>query len=372
MQLSSPDSETIRTAITTRSQNFLDVIVPFDELGCEINEDNSEVNFKYNLGIAQFSTHAFGQLLTRVQLSIHYWKRLYNWNARQLMIDNFNFCNEATANEISNQKRNNDPNYLFRLNPSVTLDPTENDDNDDDEDEYDDEEPSINTPVRAVLSSSYSVFDDDELFPMLMDQLDEDENVSYVLYEYDNHITRLHIRYKDTQITHEGLAYSAGMVVTNSEVGSSSIWIEPVVYRGDTVYANRSSLTQQDVEIKIVHRGDIDRERVNSMFITCAEISQVGIVQLVEAFQTKINPNHALSLMRNIPEFPNRMSQILFEDWEHEEDLKHADVAHAILEMAQELPLFQRAKVEQAAGRIVGLFNNYSSRMTQIIEDIDD
>jgi hypothetical protein len=370
MQLSNPDSQQIRTAITTRSQNFLDIVVSFDELTCEQDEENSTVNFKYNLGTAEFSNHAFGQLLTRVQLSIHYWGRLNAWNASQLMIDNFNFCNEATSNEISNQKRNNDPSYLFRLNPTTPIDILSDDDEDDDE--ADDHESSLITPVRAVLSGSYSVFDDTELFPMLMDQIDQDQNVSYMLYEYDDRITRLHIKFIDTITTYEGVNYSAGMVVTNSEVGSSSIWIEPVVYRGDSVYANRSSLIKQNVEMKIVHRGDIDRERVRSIFVECAEIAQVGIVQLVEAFQTKMNPSHALSLMRNIPEFPNRMSQILFEDWEHEEDLKHADVAHSILEMAQSLPLFQRAKVEQAAGQIVGLFNNYSSRMSQILEDIDE
>ena len=368
MQFTNPTSEEIRTAITERSKNFLDVVVPFDTLMCDYTPNQENVEFKYDVGVANFSNHAFSQLLTRVQLSIHYWRRLSAWNAHQLMIDNFNFCNEATSNEITNQKRNSDPNYLFRLNPQSEIDLNNISDDDDDEEEVE----VLTTPVRAVLSGSYSIFDDDELFPMVMDQLDQDQNISYTYYEYDDHITRLHIKFIDTIVSHNDVTYSAGMVVTNSEVGSSSIWIEPVVFRGDTVYANRSSLTKQDVEMKIVHRGDIDRERVQNIFTECAEIAQVGIVQLVEAFERKINPNHALSLMRNIPEFPNRMAQILHEDWEHEEDLKQADVAHAILEMAQELPLFQRAKVEQAAGKIIGLFDNYSNRMAQILEDIDD
>ena len=66
------------------------------------------------------------------------------------------------------------------------------------------------------------------------------------------------------------------------------------------------------------------------------------------------------------------MALILHEEWEHEEDLKQATVASAILDMAQQLPLFQRAKVEQAAGRIVGLFENYVSRIAQIDEELDD
>ena len=140
MQFTNPTSEEIRTAITERSKNFLDVVVPFDTLMCEYTSNQENVEFKYDVGVANFSNHAFSQLLTRVQLSIHYWRRLSAWNAHQLMIDNFNFCNEATSNEITNQKRNNDPNYLFRLNPQTEIDL--NNISDDDEDEDDDESTS--------------------------------------------------------------------------------------------------------------------------------------------------------------------------------------------------------------------------------------
>tara|TARA_B100001765_G_C19476458_1_gene326611 strand:- start:88 stop:1203 length:1116 start_codon:yes stop_codon:yes gene_type:complete len=371
MHYSNPTSEEIRNAITTRSQNFVDVIVPFDELNCELTESGDSTDFRYSIGIADFSTHAFSQLLTRVRFSIDFWKRLDNGDAHQLKVDNFNWCNENTANKISNQRRNNNPSYLFRLNPSTPISATDLLGDVDDEEE-DRVAPSLRTPVRAILSGSYSVFNDDELFPMLMDELDEDDNVSYTFYEYDDHITRLHIKFDDTEVTHDNIKYSAGMVITNSEVGSSSIWIEPVVYQGDSLYANRRSLTKQEVQMKIVHRGDIDRERVTEIFRNCADISQVGIVQLVEAFQTKINPNYALSLVKNIPELPNRMALLLEDEWEREEDLKQAEVAQAILEMAQELPLFQRAKVEQAAGKIIGLFDGYASRMVQIMEDMED
>jgi len=367
MQLMNPDSDELRNAINTRSENFLDVIVPFNELVCSTNDDDSRVLFNYALGTAEFSTHAFSQLLTRVKLSSHYWRRLEGWEAHQLMVDNFNFCNEATANEIAGQKRNNEPNYLFRLNPSSPIE----------EAEEGEEQTSYNTPVRAILSASYSVFDDDQLFPILMNELDQDDNVSYSLYEYDDHITRLHIRFNNTQIIHnEGenteVTYSAGMIISNSEVGCSSIWIEPVVYRNDVLFVNRSSLTKQNVDMKIVHRGNIDSERILQMLVTCSEIAQVGIVQLEEAFNTKIDPKYALTYMQTILEFPNRMAQILHEEWEHEEDLKQAQVASAILDMAQTLPLFQRTKVEQAAGKMIGLFDNYQSRMEQIFEDISE
>ena len=227
MQLLNPTSEEIRNAITTRSENFMDVIVPFEDLTCELNETTGSLDFRYNLGIADFSNRAMSQLLTRIELSSTFWERLNTWNAHQLMIDAFTFCNETTANKIERQRRNNDPTYLFRLNPSAPIELSGIDNDDEDEDEG--ETPSsLRTPVRAILTGSYSIFDDNELFPMLMNELDQDDNVTYLLYEYDDQITRLHVRFDNTQVTHNNIQYSAGLVITNSEVGSSSIWIEPV------------------------------------------------------------------------------------------------------------------------------------------------
>jgi hypothetical protein len=281
------------------------------------------------------------------------------------MIDNFNFCNESTANEIAQQPRANDPTFLFRLNPSSEISLEE-------QDEEEQEIVEINTPVRAVLSSTYSIFDDSELFPMLISQLESDDNINYLLYEYDDQITRLHIKFNNTERDHEEITYSAGMIITNSEVGLSSIWVEPVVYRNDLIYTNRGTLLKQDVQLKMVHRGEIDRERVTNAFSRSSRIAQVGIVQLIEAFQIKIEPEYALSLIQNIPEFPNRMALILYEEWEHEEDLKKADIATAILQMAQTLPLFQKIKIEQTAGKIIGLFDRYEFRMAQILEEIEE
>ena len=365
MLYSNPTSEEIRDAITSRAENFMDVIVPFDELKCESNENNDSVQFRYGLGLAEFNTQALNQLFSRIKFSPQFWKRLYEGGAYQLIVDNFNWCNENTAEVIANQRRNNDPSYLFRLNPNAPIELSE----DEDEDEEEETLPSLRTPVRAVLSSSYSIFDDKELFPMLMDELDQDDNISYLSYEYDSYITRLHIKLKNTEVTHKNVTYFAGMIITNSEVGSSSIWIEPVVYRSGTIYVNRNSLQRQNVQMKIVHRGAIDRERVSNIFAECKEIAQIGIIQLVEAYETKINPNHALSLAKNITELPSRMATILQRRWEHEENLKLAEAAQAIAELAQELPLFQRAKIEQEAGKIIKLFDNFSARKIQMIEE---
>ena len=113
-----PTSEELRAIIDVIASQHLDVLVPYDQLTCQIEdakENSSEIVFKYNLGTAVFRSHAMRQLLTRIHLSSSYWKRLENWNAYQLMADNFSFCNESTANQISLQPRANDPTFLFRL-----------------------------------------------------------------------------------------------------------------------------------------------------------------------------------------------------------------------------------------------------------------
>ena len=309
MRYTNPTVEEIENAITQRSQYFQDILVPYDALVCErvIDSSNNEesVRFRYDSKIATFNNHSLRQLLTKIQLSTNYWSRLYNWSAYQLMIDNFNFCNESTANEIAQQPRANDPSFLFRLSPSseITLE----------EETLESEMTEVHTPIRAVLSPTYSIFDDNELFPMLIQQLSSQENITYRLYEYDDQITRLHVEFTDTATTYEEVSYSAGMIITNSEVGLSSIWIEPVIYRSDLLYMNRGSLRKQDVQLKIVHRGEIDRDRVADAFSVCSEISQVGIIQLIEAYQAKIEPKHALTFMLNIPELPNRVAMILNE-----------------------------------------------------------
>ena len=378
MQHHNLTSEQLQNIITNRASNHFDVLVPYDELVCEITNleetaDQQQVSFKYPLGTAEFDSHSISQLFRRINLSHSFWKRLNDWGAHSLMVDCANFCIEASANEITLKPRVNDPTFLFRLtispetiNQIESLSTTENLDSEEEQ------ENNFLTPVRGVLSSSYSKFDDNELFPLLMSILDDNENMSYTLYEYDHQLTRLHIKFNDTEVEYEGKKYHAGMIVTNSEVGLSSIWIEPCTYRDDLSFTNRDVLKKQDVQMKLVHRGDIDREKVGEMFSFCSQIAQVGITQLIESLNEEIEPKFASSLVKNIVEFPSRIASILEEEWEQEEKLKKETVTSALLEVASTLPLFQRAKVEQAVGKMLNLYCDYTSRITQITEELNE
>jgi len=370
-----PTSEELRTTINSIASQHLDVLVPYDQLNCEIQESEEEstnILFKYNLGTAEFSSHAMRQLLTRIHLSSSYWKRLDNWNAHQLMADNFDFCNESTANEISLQPRANDPTFLFRLKLNEqTKTSIEELFNSPSEEMEEEETNNFLTEVRAVLSSNYSKFDDNQLFPLLIDLLDQNQNISYTLYEYDDQMTRLHIKFNDTERIYEENTYHAGMIITNSEVGISSVWIEPSVYKEDLLYTNRDSLKKQNVQMKIVHRGDINTDRISGILSNCSQIAQIGVIQLIESLQQEIQPKLAFSLVQNIVEFPSRIALVLNDEWEQQEKLKKSEVTSAILEVARNLPVFQRSKVEQAAGKMIGLFDNYLSRITQIMEELD-
>ena len=105
-------------------------------------------------------------------------------------------------------------------------------------------------------------------------------------------MTRLHIKFNDTERIYEENTYHAGMIITNSEVGISSVWIEPSVYKEDLLYTNRDSLKKQNVQMKIVHRGDINTDRISGILSNCSQIAQIGVIQLIESLQQEIQESH--------------------------------------------------------------------------------
>src|SRR5271157_294162 len=131
--------------------------------------------------------------------------------------------------------------------------------------------------IRAVMSEGYSLMDDDMLFPVVAEALATCGISQYAALEYDDHITRLLVKFADAQGTFQNMEHTAGMVVTNSETGHSAVWIEPCVFTRGYHWVNRGALREQDMKCRIVHRGDISAEKIEAMVIQAKKISQVGI-----------------------------------------------------------------------------------------------
>jgi 1-aminocyclopropane-1-carboxylate deaminase/D-cysteine desulfhydrase-like pyridoxal-dependent ACC family enzyme len=141
-----------------------------------------------------------------------------------------------------------------------------------------------------------------------------------------------------------------------------------VVSTNTLSFQNRATLQKQGVKCRFVHRGVPKLQEVKEMITRAKDIAQVGIVQLLEAQQQIINKDYALAFTKNIEALPKRIYDILEEEWEEVAELNRLQVASRILVLAQELPLFQRITVEQAACGITKVFDNFQSRMMEIAQ----
>jgi len=125
------------------------------------------------------------------------------------------------------------------------------------------------------------------------------------------------------------------------------------------------------VKTRIIHKGSVKEETVISMVKQAKEIAQVGVVQAAEAWNNRIDAAKAIELFK-LAEPPTRLLDILEDEWEQEERIVRAQAARRILELAQTLPLFERQSLETTAGRMMGLFDGYKSRMDEIMKEIDN
>lgn len=281
-----------------------------------------------------FTDSALSQLLNRAHIPVSFYKR----NPTDIQESIFN-------HHVSNY---NNP-FLFRYERIGPID-----------------------HIRAVLSNTYGIMDDDQVFPIIIETLSSmGIPVQYNTFCYDNKISQLTVVFPDTNSEYNGITISSGLTITNSETGHSSIWIVPVVYYKGILLTNKKSLATQSVNMRIIHKGKIDKSRIEKIITEAKDISQVGIVQFAEAMTQSISSKEALKFTKNIEILPKRLFDILEEEWGKEEDLKRVQVAMRILDLAKALPLFQRSKIEQSVGGVVNIFNNYKTRMDSILEELE-
>ena len=347
MILQRPSQEDILNVITDRKEHCYDKHVEASELyAAVVGKDAIEYCQDFE-GILQakylFSQSAMTQLLNRKNVPVLF----YNRCPTNLKKDIFNhFVGQSKST------------HLFRMidNGPVLAPPEE----------------IVEQNVRACLTDHYGIVDDHQVFPVVFEVLADQKNWSIREFVQDEQVTRMLIHFNDATAHFKDIDHTAGLWITNSETGHSAVWIEPVVSIPGCVFANRQVLRNQNVDIRIVHRGEVDHNRVRSMVAAAKDVAQVGLVQVMEAWEDKIASAHALRFAKSIDSFPKRMYDILEEEWADEIELAKAAVAQRIMSLAAEMPLFQRIQVEQSASKVIGLFNNYKVRMAAIVEEINE
>lgn len=323
--------EEIIEDIEKEHQRNSDQLVLPKELNAWPNKDDITKYFTYKHDQDfEFTYSAMDQILSRLGIPA----RFYRKNPAILQVAMFNYWNGGR-----------DTPYLFRLKDKNL--------------------------VRAVLTEKYGVMDDIEVFPTVIKELYSYETTPRWLNR-DNQITQLAVHFNDVQTNFENNNYRAGMVITNSETGHSSVWIEPVVYMSHYTFYHRATLQRQKVNLRLVHRGTVDIDRIKPMIEQAKEIAQVGIVQLIEVSQEVVGNNQLVNFVNSIDALTKRLKDRLIEEWEEEAQINKLNAARRILECATELPLFQRMTVEQQVGRLTGLFTGYKSRMQGIMQELEE
>lgn len=308
-----------------------DEIVHSKDLRCVTRDWHSEnVQFKNTSTdeVISFNDIALSQLLNRLGIPV----RFFNKNPAYLRKDIFNHWIFLQQCE-----------YLFRL--------------------------TANFKVRAVLTSKYGIIDNIVVFPTIIHEL-MDINTYPRYFTNTDCITRMSVCFPDTKVIIHNNQYEAGMTITNSETGHSSVWVEPAIFMNNFIFHHRAGLRNEDINLRIVHKGNIETDRIKEMASDAKEAAQVGIVQLAETSQQNISTAHAIDFIRSINPLGSKLRNIIIEDWETQQTLNKMTVMQEILQAAKDLPILQTIAVEQQVGRFSGVFKNYRSRLANMVHEV--
>ncbi len=227
--------------------------------------------------------------------------------------------------------------------------------------------------VRALFASRFKPDHDDHLlFPVVLENLQE-ENIHLGLFHKMPDFSQLWAYFRDTKVVHEGQQYFAGLTVVNSEVGKSAVHIRPVVRGG--VAGNAFNFIDRSHEgvTSIRHLTELNYERIAKAIEAAKRVAQVGIHQvLVAGTQMVADPVKEISWLVDASDFlPNRLTSILEEEYEDQQQVSKLKIAHSILTAIKNLPLFDKYLAEQEVGRYLDLFSSTSQRMKDIAEEIN-
>lgn len=341
-----PTREQIEQTILDNRQNCFDTTVQTSTLKAEVTTSTKfrgTVENHEDTAVS-FSGSAFSQLLSKIKIPGNFFNKCPN-NLQEQIFNHF----------VDKEKQS----YLLRMKPSQPKAEC-----------YDE---GLPVHCRAVLTERYGMVDDHQLFPVIFSAVEgSDFQAVYQQFLTDENISQLYIHFPDATSEYNDMTYRSGVMVTNSETGHSSVWIEPVVYGNGINFQNRATLQKQGVKCRLVHRGSPQLTQVQEMITRARDIAQVGLLQAIEASQETVSKDYALAYTKSIDGLPRRFYYILQDEWQEQQDVARDQVARRIIQLAQELPLFQRISIEQSACAVTKVFNNFEARMLQIAEELSD
>jgi hypothetical protein len=151
-----------------------------------------------------------------------------------------------------------------------------------------------------------------------------------------------------------GHSVQARLRIVNSEVGLSSIRIDPVV------------CLDSDLEIapwsggettRFVHRSGLDLNDIKDAIRRAYERVQVGMLRLAEAAPVSISQEEAVQFVESIDPLSERIEAIVLESLEKTPVITELVLAKNLLNAAKSLPLWDRMQVQAAINQRLNLFS---------------
>jgi hypothetical protein len=227
---------------------------------------------------------------------------------------------------------------------------------------------------RAVLSPIFTTnYDNKLIFPVILQAL-QDIDVSLRNFLLDPLLTRLELTLNNSTVNYENIKLTPGIMITNSETGHSSLWIEPIVVINNSYFlASRRHIRSEMPSFRRIHKGSgVSLEQISLTVSEAVKASQVGVVQYMELKNTPVKVEKAVDFVSSLDALPKRFVGIFEDEWKREQELKKDRVLRDILTAAKELPILNQIAIEQATGSWVGIFEKYTSRLAKIQQSIGE
>jgi hypothetical protein len=227
---------------------------------------------------------------------------------------------------------------------------------------------------RAVVGPRFDTSKDDVfVFPIIIqglrDVAKDNEDLAWHFGMKYSHFTILKVSFKESAALHNGLFCTAGITISNSEVGLSCLTIQPSIRAGWQVpYDFIDSSSEGTTMFR--HVGELEPIKVLEAIERAREVSEIGISTVLKiSTETVQDPGkECLEFIKNTPAIPNRIGILLEQEWKKEEHARKFDLATSILAACEKLPVFQKYQAQQEVGRYIGLFQSSAARLQNIIE----
>lgn len=336
-----PSKEDVLDWVNESAANHVDFLVNPKDLKLGVENEKDIAKFQAAQDELEISSLAFSQFLGRLSIPVNFYRKCPDSIKIQLL-EHFN-AQRSTSYQFRCVKR---PEGLR---------------------------------CRGILSSRFTTdLDNHKVIPSALDVL-EQENAQNGWLEANDEIFRLETFFYDLKADFEGITVNAGVVITNSEVGQSKLWVDPMILVQRSIgivteshqnWMRLSSRVERSTGFTHIHSG-VDKEAFLTAVQRAKEAAQIGILQYFEVMQQKITVKEALSVMDRMDNLPKRFIKMLEEENQIQDGMSKRELIKGIWEATSQLPVFQRIAIEHDCSRYLGVFEDVDSRMTKLVQELN-